>query len=1329
MAGAAHYIESLYPSNWKELSKREWADVMLDFSKFVSHHIIINKQGEAVQMKMNEAQEKVAELILRYVFPPKGQNPRPIKLVIHKSRQMGISTILTLIEKYIASRKTKINLLHILPDEKLAKNYWIEKGEPLWQGSDPQILPAAKATNTPTPYIQVKEYADTDMQVNIRYTGSNSKSAMRSSTNHIVILDEYAFFENVRRLEKGVLASQPKTGMAITAYCSCVTKDTLILPDTGMEEIGEHPDGYSPADKNLYGLGGNHHADQYYGTGLVPTKKIKTKAGFEIECTPNHRLWTVDGWKRADEFNPGDRIDIQLGQQQFGDYVCDDFVKRPYKKGFKAKDIDLTLDEDLAYLCGLVVAEGSWSDTYVDITIGDEEVHDWLVKRWGASKQRKDSEFHYRISSVHLVDFINWLGICKRAKNKNIPAKVMKWPKKFQAAFISGMFDGDGCANHGRQRITYTTVSDALAKQLQVVLLNYGIFSRRRLVHKKANIIGDRTLPPSDAWVIEITHSMARLFAKEIGFRLERKQQIAESYSGDGERAGGYDRHFNRADLGVLPTKLSYISRCKTIKSDTYDLLPNKPYYDGMAADYIESVEDSFANCYDFCVPETHSYFSNGFVSHNTADGMNHFYDVVKQAQEPNSGIEHLFLPWHMLKEYERPISKESRLYDLNKYVPTDYDMKLFSIFEKAGYPEDSWLHKVSWYDYVLSTEAKGDTDYMNSEYPSCVVAGTRVGTSDGIIPIEEAYDGIEATLGKVSKTHKQPKSPVAKITTAKGFELIGTYDHPIKTKDGFVDLIDSIGKTALLLPPRTSDDPYTLSWNELGVIHSITVTESLGEWLGYWMGDGSYSGGVLDFALCLRDKDVIERIYNLTKSIFGLDMHGRVVGSKGGGYNLRVGSTGLKEIFFRLGISKHRPDRSIAKNLRVPEIIWRSPKSIQQAFLRGLFEADGFIGKTGKRNGYIKLFTKSADFAKDVQLLLLANGIVARRRLIIKRSKMGGKEYPGTELCLGSVAGKIYADKIGFMGKFKNDRMSLNHDPAPNAKPMLFEDEIISVEPMGEDYTYNLTIPGPDTFDANGIWTHNTAEESFSASGRPVLPLKVINFWMKQDHPYTAIAPVAKTDKRSMQLKVQFEPDTNSPIRRYIEPKPGHKYMIAVDCAEGYAGDMSAGVIIDIKDMEEVCSFVVDYEQNDLAEVVVDLAKYYNNARIVPEKNMAGLFVESVQLLGYWNLYVDPEYKGPQTNKMFGIRTTVATKNEAINRLKFLMNNGIYKAHDKVFMEQAIHYSWKQLPSGGSKAEAVGQDDDGNPWHDDAIACRLTLVLALDFRQYKDYLGKDRNG
>lgn len=573
MAGAAHYVEALYRS-WSPVSKKEWGEIMRDFKKFVSHHIIINKQGEAVKMKMNPAQEKVAELILKYSL---AKEPRPVKLVIHKSRQMGISTILTLIEKYISSRVTKINILHMLPDEKLARDYWKEKGEPLWQGSDPAILPKASVTTTPTPYISVRDFVGTNMQVNIRYNGSNSKAAMRSSTNHVIILDEYAFFENVKRLEKGVLASQPKTGLAITVYVS-------------------------------------------------------------------------------------------------------------------------------------------------------------------------------------------------------------------------------------------------------------------------------------------------------------------------------------------------------------------------------------------------------------TANGMNHFYDVVKQAMEPNSGIEHIFLPWHMLDEYEKPISKESRLYDLDKYEPTAYDMKLFDIFEKEGYPKEKWLNKIEWYDYVTSTEAKGDTDYMKSEYPS-------------------------------------------------------------------------------------------------------------------------------------------------------------------------------------------------------------------------------------------------------------------------------------------------------------------------------------------------------------------TPEESFEASGRPVLPLKVINYWLKQEHPYTPISPVAKSNGVMSRMRVSFEKDPNSPVRKYLDPQAGHHYMIAVDCAEGYAGDLSAGVMIDVKTMEEVCSFVVDYEQNDLAELVVDLAKYYNNAKIVPEKNMAGLFIESVQMLGYWNMYIDPDYRGPSTNKMFGVRTTVSTKNEAINRLKFLMNSNIYKAHDKVFMEQAVHYSWKQLPSGGSKAEAVGQDDDGNPWHDDAVACRLALMMAIDFRQYKNYLRKGTNG
>lgn len=711
----AQSFTSLYAhSEWKNqrLTAEEIRDALVDFELFASLHYIPDKNKKMVRFKLNEPQRDFAHRILQAAFGQEPGKEEPKTFVVLKSRRIGITFVCILLEQYIAMRKRNLSVVHLFPNNTTSQILFDTSVKEIYSGTHPQLLADNTYVSTGGGEVRISKFMGTDINSTVMYSSFNTDR--RGTGFQILMLDEWAMATNPSDVERIFVNTVPKTGFAILVFISCVTKDTLILPDTGMEEIGEHPDGYSPADKNLYGLGGNHHADQYYGTGLVPTKKIRTKAGFEIECTPNHRLWTVDGWKRADEFKPGDRIDIQLGQQQFGNYVCDDFVKRPYKKGFKANDIDLTLDDDLAYLCGLVVAEGSWSDTYVDITIGDKEVHDWLVKRWGATKQRKDSKFHYRISSVHLVDFINWLGIRKLAKNKNIPAKVMKWPKRFQAAFISGMFDGDGCANRGRQRISYTTASDTLAKQLQVVLLNYGIFSRRHITHVKSHNIGDRVIPASDVWTIEITHSMARLFAKEIGFRLGRKQQIAESYSADGERAGGYDRHFNRADLGTLPTKYGYISRCKTIKSDTYDSLPNKPYYDGMAADYIESVEDSFANCYDFCVPETHSYFSNGFVSHNTAKGVNHFYDLCELAQKPDSGMEFLFYPWHEVWWNQLPPKKE--VSELDTLTPEE--AKLVYIFKEKGYPPETWLPKLAFFQ-DLERKNSGDMEKILSEWPA----------------------------------------------------------------------------------------------------------------------------------------------------------------------------------------------------------------------------------------------------------------------------------------------------------------------------------------------------------------------------------------------------------------------------------------------------------------------------------------------------------------------------------------------------------------------------------------------------------------------------------
>ena len=558
-------IKPLY-SHWKQFSNDALRNALLDFEEWCSAgSLIINKQGHAVPFVLNEAQRKVASLILSKAFAP---IPEPISLVIHKSRQMGISVLLAALEQYIVDRKQNLNITHLFPDEQLASQFFNEKWQPLAESRHPQLLPDMYPTITPVPYVKVGDFHGVNMNCNIKIGGAGSPAAGRSGTNHIVILDEYAFYPNVKALERGILATQPKAGLVMTIYVS-------------------------------------------------------------------------------------------------------------------------------------------------------------------------------------------------------------------------------------------------------------------------------------------------------------------------------------------------------------------------------------------------------------TANGANWFYDACKQA-EKSSRMEHLFLPWHMLKEYEMDVTPDSRFYDLDLYKPTEYDLKLMDLFEKAGYPTETWLRKLEWYDHTLEKEAKGDRDFMAQEYPS-------------------------------------------------------------------------------------------------------------------------------------------------------------------------------------------------------------------------------------------------------------------------------------------------------------------------------------------------------------------TPEESFEATGRPCLPAKAIKYWIEKNRndKLTFVDQFSQTDKRTRRPKTVIAPTDKSAVRMFQAPLPGHRYMLSCDPSEGdYAGDRSAFVIVDLKTMEEVC-FSADYlEAEELADALIAYAKHYNNAMVVVERNMGQAVIEFLKMSGYHRIYVDPTSNGLK----YGVRTTQATKNEALRRLRFLLNNGLYKPHDPLFLEEAQHFSWRQLPGGSWRVEAVGTDESGQPYHDDTVMSRAVLCLALDMKRFKGY-------
>jgi len=109
-----------------------------------------------------------------------------------------------------------------------------------------------------------------------------------------------------------------------------------------------------------------------------------------------------------------------------------------------------------------------------------------------------------------------------------------------------------------------STSSDVLAERTQILLLNWGILSRR---HAQAHKI----------WNIHITGSSAVQFSKKIGFGLVRKQLALESY----------------------------VKTHKWFRKEFWE-------------DEVVSLEPGVGDVYDISVSETHKYAAAGFVHHNS---------------------------------------------------------------------------------------------------------------------------------------------------------------------------------------------------------------------------------------------------------------------------------------------------------------------------------------------------------------------------------------------------------------------------------------------------------------------------------------------------------------------------------------------------------------------------------------------------------------------------------------------------------------------------------------------------------------------------------------
>ena len=258
----------------------------------------------------------------------------------------------------------------------------------------------------------------------------------------------------------------------------------------------------------------------------------------------------------------------------------------------------------------------------------------------------------------------------------------------------------------------------------------------------------------------------------------------------------------------------------------------------------------------------------------------------------------------------------------------------------------------------------------------------------------------------------------------------------------------------------------------------------------------------------------------------------------------------------------------------------------------------------------------------------------------------------------------------------------------------------------------YNYTFINEAKRDTKYMYENypTIAEESFKASGSPIFDANKIREWEKQ--------PYKKLDVFYREGKTVFEYTDDGVIREKEPPRRGQTYIIGADPADGeVAGDDSALVVFKLTDdkISAVCSYNGSISQNDFAELLYDVAMRYNEALIVPERNTGQLMIKWLtEIKGYFNIWTDASKVSNYNN--LGVYTTVATKNEAIGRIKFLINNGHYEDFDPRFCEQAKYFTYERTPSGQLRAAAAGGH------HDDTVMCRVIAMMALDMERFGNY-------
>ncbi|MFY1688938.1 intein-containing DNA gyrase subunit A [Plantactinospora sp. WMMB782] len=421
----------------------------------------------------------------------------------------------------------------------------------------------------------------------------------------------------------------------------CLSGDALIRTAEGTVRIDQVVPDAAPSSETDVDLkvrdrnGDLVRASKFFHSGEHPTLRLRTREGYELTGTHNHPvlcLVQVAGvptllWRLLAEVRPGDRVVLQR--------TVPDEIGYPMLEHVEA-----------AVLAGAFVSEGWVSAGRAGFNNVDRKYFVRVLAAYdlAVGGPRYVSERVIASGSVlHELDVHDLTELRKsllgelvgvRSAAKFVPEFVWQGPAAVKRAFLQALFEGDGSSSllpRNTMQVSYSTRSERLAREVQQLLLEFGVVSRQCRYDS------------GEIKVVVTNRRDARLFAQRVGF-LGRKQAKLSSelasvpatctalssdhvpYVGDFVRAHGARRWTERDWL-----RRHNVDRIERWERDRAEIAARitepevrdvvEPLVDGRFyyAEVAEVADAGVRPVYSLRVDtDDHSFVSNGFVSHNT---------------------------------------------------------------------------------------------------------------------------------------------------------------------------------------------------------------------------------------------------------------------------------------------------------------------------------------------------------------------------------------------------------------------------------------------------------------------------------------------------------------------------------------------------------------------------------------------------------------------------------------------------------------------------------------------------------------------------------------